>query len=90
MSKRAYSIRIFGAVQGVFFRAHAKAAAERLHLSGYAQNQADGSVLIEIEGDEAQINEFLAWCREGSPKSEVADMEITAAKPGSFESFEIR
>ncbi|MBA2422043.1 MAG: acylphosphatase, partial [Chitinophagales bacterium] len=39
-----YNIRVYGKVQGVFFRASARRHAEMLGISGFAQNEDDGSV----------------------------------------------
>lgn len=64
--------------------------AEKLNLAGFAQNLADGSVLIEVEGEEHQLKQFISWCQEGSPQAEVADIEIKASEPQNLESFEIR
>ena len=46
-------IKIFGKVQGVFFRSSARQKAGELGLSGFAENLADGSVEIEAEGGES-------------------------------------
>jgi acylphosphatase len=51
--KKHFNIRISGRVQGVFFRASTKAKAEELGISGFVQNEPDGSVYIEAEGEEA-------------------------------------
>jgi acylphosphatase len=52
-------IRISGRVQGVGFRYRAKYAASGLGVSGWVKNEWDGSVLMEVQGTERQINEML-------------------------------
>lgn len=52
-------------VQGVFFRYSAKDVADGLGISGFARNEADGTVYVEAEGEEDNLNEFLKWCRQG-------------------------
>lgn len=45
----------FGRVQGVGFRFQAMMAAESLGLTGWVHNEADGSVTMEIQGSEEEI-----------------------------------
>lgn len=52
-------------MQGVAFRAFAKMEADKLGLTGYAKNQADGSVEIVVEGKKEALTEFLQWCFRG-------------------------
>ncbi|HEY3742029.1 MAG TPA: acylphosphatase, partial [Bryobacteraceae bacterium] len=59
-------IRVTGIVQGVGFRPFVYAAAVRRKLTGFVENDSQG-VAIEIEGDEAQIADFLNELRENPP-----------------------
>lgn len=52
-------IRFTGAVQGVGFRYRAKYAADGVGVTGWVKNEYDGSVLMEVQGSEKQINEML-------------------------------
>jgi acylphosphatase len=52
-----------GDVQGVGFRATAKALAQQLKLTGFARNLADGSVEICAQGEKAQLEQLLAGLR---------------------------
>lgn len=74
---RQIQIKITGRVQGVFYRASAKREALTLGLAGFARNEPDGSVLIEAAGDYDQLHEFVGWCRQGTPESEVASVTVT-------------
>ena len=47
--RRRYTIT--GQVQGVGFRYRARYAAQTLGLTGWAQNEDDGSVTLEVQGD---------------------------------------
>jgi len=58
-------IRVQGVVQGVGFRYHTKQEAIALGLSGFARNEADGSVLIEAQGKEEKIKHFVAFTSKG-------------------------
>lgn len=42
--------RVCGSVQGVGFRYRAKYAAQNLNLTGWVENQEDGSVELEVQG----------------------------------------
>ncbi len=70
------AIRVYGRVQGVGFRASARGEATRLGLAGFARNEADGSVAIEVEGDEAALEAFVAWCRVGPLGAQVDRIEV--------------
>lgn len=49
-----------GHVQGVGFRHRAKSIARPLRLTGWVKNEADGTVLMEVQGHEMLINTLLA------------------------------
>jgi acylphosphatase len=51
-------MRIDGRVQGVGFRWFARTTAQRLGLVGWTRNEADGSVLCEVQGTRAAVAEF--------------------------------
>ena len=70
------AIRVYGRVQGVGFHAGARREAARLGLAGFARNEADGSVAIEVEGDEAVLEAFVAWCRVGPLGARVDRIEV--------------
>lgn len=69
-------IKIYGLVQGVLFRTSAKNKANELGLKGYVQNLEDGSLIIEIEGEEDRLNNFLSWCRDGPPWAKVGKIDF--------------
>ena len=58
---RHLNIALTGLVQGVGFRAAARAKARALHLTGYVRNNPDGSVALEVEGKNEGVGEFLSW-----------------------------
>lgn len=66
--------RFSGHVQFVGFRYEAKMTAGQLGLTGWAQNQGDGTVIVEIEGEEARIGEFLRVMR-AVPRFEITDIQ---------------
>jgi acylphosphatase len=84
------SIHVIGTVQGVFFRASAKQVADKLSLAGFVRNEPDGSVYIEAEGDENQLKQLVAWCRQGPPRAQVLDVITKEAVVKNFKGFEVR
>jgi acylphosphatase len=52
-------LRYSGDVQGVGFRATARAIAGKWRITGWVRNEPDGSVLLEAQGTAAQVAGFL-------------------------------
>ena len=65
---------VSGRVQGVFYRATCRAKAGALGITGFARNLSDGRVEVFACGEEAAVNEFVAWLWKGSPASKVTDV----------------
>jgi len=87
---KAYDVIVTGKVQGVFFRASTLRTAIDLSLSGWVQNQADGTVRIWVEGPPEQLQQFISWCHEGPDYASVADVISEPHTPQGFTEFEIR
>ena len=81
--------RITGTVQGLKYRATAQREARQRGLTGWVRNEPDGAVLIDVEGDPAAVDAFLAWCAKGPPGARVATVETTVADPAGYEEFTI-
>jgi acylphosphatase len=86
---RRARVHISGHVQGVFFRASCADRAERLGLSGWIRNASDGGVQAVFEGDDAGVEEMLAWCRKGPPHARVDRLEVVEEVPTGAEGFRI-
>ena len=63
-------LKIYGKVQGVFFRDSSRMKARELNLSGFARNELDGTVQIVAEGEEEKLKEFIEWCKNAKPAPE--------------------
>ena len=90
---KAYSIRIYGRVFNVGFRRYVHRYGLQCNVDGYVENdRADGSVHIEAEGEEQNLDRFTLLCGEGTPYSYITDMKIVAVEPtGKYNDFiEIR
>ena len=59
-------ITFYGWVQGVGFRYRAYHAAEMTGVSGWVKNNYDGSVTMEIQGTESQIDTVILAIERGS------------------------
>ncbi|RMD69183.1 MAG: acylphosphatase [Bacteroidetes bacterium] len=88
--KLHYDIRVYGKVQGVWYRASTRQKAEELGLTGFVQNMPDGSVYIEAEGPKARLDALVAWCHEGPPLARVSRVEVHEGPLKGFSDFVIR
>ncbi len=87
---RHLEIHIAGGVQGVFFRDSAQKKALELGLNGFARNEPDGSVYVEIEGEEKTLRDFINWCHDGPPMARVDKVKIKGRdKLDGFHNFEV-
>jgi acylphosphatase len=84
-------IKIYGRVQGVFFRSYTCDKANELGISGWVANESDGSVGIMAEGPDNQMEDFIAWCHSGPSTARVEKVEVQPEPySGEFEGFSIR
>jgi len=67
--------RIEGRVQGVWFRESTRREAEPLGITGYAKNQADGSVEVLACGEPEALDRLAAWLGNGPPLARVTRVE---------------
>ncbi len=59
-------IVFYGSVQGVGFRWRARNAAEHFSCTGWAKNEWDGSVRMEIQGEEENIDKVILAIEKGT------------------------
>ncbi|MGB3778906.1 MAG: acylphosphatase [Tunicatimonas sp.] len=85
-----FSIRVTGKVQGVFFRASTREEAQRLGLVGWVRNEADGSVWIEVEGDDDALDQLVAWCQHGPVQARVADVVVEEGEVEGYPNFQVQ
>lgn len=87
---RHFDIQVKGKVQGVFFRASTKAKARELNINGYVQNQPDGNVYIEAEGNDDNLQKLIDWCHYGPSAAKVDSVEFEPGNVKNFSYFEIK
>lgn len=87
--------QISGRVQGVAYRAAAKAEADDLGLIGWVRNTADGAVELLVGGDGPAVEALLRWAGKGPEAAEVTEVQQWEADEQDLASlpqagFEIR
>jgi acylphosphatase len=83
-------VLVSGEVQGVFFRARCAERARERHVAGWVRNREDGRVEAVFEGEEGAVDAMVAWCREGTPRAEVQDVEVSEEEPKGDGEFRVR
>lgn len=82
--------RVWGRVQGVYYRASTRHEAEKLGLHGWVRNRADGTVELVAEGPERALEALLTWLHQGPDTAEVAEVEVVWEDPVELVGFEVR
>ena len=83
-------ITFYGRVQGVGFRYRARYAAEHVGATGWVRNEYDGSVVMEIQGTQEQIDQVIMLIEKGS-WVRIEHMEVKRLPPDEEErSFRTR
>lgn len=83
-------LKIYGRVQGVYYRSSAQDTARELGLSGWAKNMPDGTVETVVEGLEEQLKEYIEWCKIGPSAARVDKILETWEEPiGEFKGFNV-
>lgn len=83
-------IQIKGKVQGVFFRKSTEEKALQLGITGWVQNERDGSVLTEIEGTAKAVAQMEQWLYNGPERARVEDVVIEEGEIKGYHDFQIK
>ena len=86
----ARKVRIFGRVQGVFFRQWALNQARALGLAGWVRNAADGTVEAHLQGDEAAVADMIQGMRRGPSQARVEDLTVLNAELEDLQGFSVK
>ncbi len=88
-SKRALTIKVSGAVQGVGFRPFVYKLARKHRVKGHVKNSPDG-VRIFAQGDDASIHDFLIHLRSDAPPlAHIQDIRTHPATVNDCKNFKI-
>ena len=83
-------VRVYGRVQGVFFRQWTVKQADALGVSGWVHNARDGSVEAHLTGEEGAVAKLIEHMRRGPPQARVEHVTIEAVEPEPVEGFSVR
>ncbi|MDA0231514.1 MAG: acylphosphatase [Proteobacteria bacterium] len=86
----AYSVRITGRVQGVWYRGWNCDEAVQRGLRGWVRNRVDGSVEALFAGPVGSVEQMIKACWQGPPAAEVVKIEVEAADTPGQGGFEQR
>jgi acylphosphatase len=77
MSKICRHLRLYGRVQGVWFRGTMLQEARRLGVTGWVRNRRDGTVEAVVQGDPDAVEAMVAWAKHGPKGAIVERAEMT-------------
>lgn len=86
----ARKVRLYGRVQGVFFRVWTRDQARLLGVTGWVRNCPDGSVEAKLAGAEDAVTNLIDRMREGPSGAKVESVEIADVATEVFDRFEVR
>ena len=91
MSDRiARKLRLFGRVQGVFFRQWTLDQARQLGVAGWVRNRPDGSLEAHVEGEEAAVAQLAERMRRGPSQARVDDLMAEDVSPEDLKEFSVK
>lgn len=85
----AMNLKIYGRVQGVWYRESMRREAELHDVSGWVRNCSDGTVEAYVEGRPDAVNAIIAWCRQGPPSAKVSNVETAASAFTDSRGFQV-
>jgi acylphosphatase len=59
------------------------------NVAGSAANLPDGTVEVILEGEPANVEEVLEWCRSGPSYADVSSVDVSEEDPRGLEGFRI-
>lgn len=69
-------LRIYGKVQGVYFRDSAVMLSGELGLNGWVRNRSDSTVEVLLEGESAAVDAFILWAQRGPTAARVDKVSV--------------
>jgi len=74
---RALKAKIYGKVQGVWFRKYTLDSARDIGVVGMVKNLVDGTVLVNASGKDENLRKFKELLENGSPNSRVDKIDYS-------------
>ena len=88
--KKHLNLIISGKVQHIGFRFMAMQAAYKYGVFGFARNKSNGTIYIEAEGEEENLNNFVDWCKVGPVGASIKEIEMVEDEMKDFTSFDVK
>ena len=87
---KAFKATVSGKVQGVWFRDSTRQKAVKLKVTGWVKNIPGGTVYLEAEGEENNLNSLERWLHIGSTHSRVDRVDLQWSEPTyTYSTFEV-
>lgn len=85
-------LKVYGLVQGVFFRDFTSQRARELGLTGYVRNLPGGRIVeVRAEGERKKLEELIDYLEIGSPGASVERVNVSWSDyTGNYPHFGIR
>jgi acylphosphatase len=90
MAVIARTVRVYGRVQGVFYRQWTVDQARRLRIAGWVRNRPDGSVEARLQGEEEAVAQLSEAMRHGPSQARVDDLTVEDAESEELEEFSVK
>lgn len=87
---KAVKARIYGHVQGVWYRGWVQSKAQPLGLFGWVRNREDGTVEALLCGPPHVVDRMLALCMRGPELARVDRIETEPAQGIAAKRFEVK
>jgi acylphosphatase len=85
-----YKINMTGNIQGKAFRSIIMYRANSLNLAGYVTYLDMINLLINIEGEETSVIQFLDWCKSLVGEGTINTVTFAECSPNGFKEFYIQ
>jgi acylphosphatase len=86
----ARRVRLYGRVQGVFYRQWTVNQARGLGVTGWVRNARDGSVEAHLEGEEPAVSTLIEQMRLGPPQARVENLNVEDVETEEIEGFSVK
>ena len=90
MAKIGRSVRVFGRVQGVFFRQWTVNQARAAGVTGWVRNCPDGTVEAHVAGEEEAVARMIAAMHDGPSQARVEDLTVETIEAEDVQGFSVR
>ena len=83
-------VTVSGRVQGVFFRETLRRRAVSTGVTGWVQNNPDGTVEAVLEGAQEAVERLVELCRSGPRGAKVDSVDVVSEEPEGLVGFAVR